>query len=219
MRIPVPDADRIELEKPSPTLDTNLMALRPPAKWPAGLLNFEWNYFGTRQVELCVTPQTPAEILQGQPVTSVGSTAYARFQKSALFKARPPGTVLTFTEQEADDLWLRLGTTLFPSVDPGVLLPTQRGDVTQVFYHLTFAGSLTNAPFVTVDHHFLGCRDDLRRQFGIEVMTPDEAWQQYQPRYGLTVPSEQQAEELSRQQHAYFRRLRENTFGVYLENT
>jgi len=209
VRIPVPDQDKIDFGKPSLTLDVNVLALRPPDTWPSGLPHLEWNYFETHFVELCVTPQAVGEILQGQPVTEVGSAAYNRFQKSEFFKKRPPGTVLTFTQQEANNTWMDLRDALFPTVTDSSLTANQRADVTQIFYHLTVSSSVTNAAFVTTDGNFLSRRDDLCNRFGITVFSPGEAWNQLQPMYRLVAPTMQDIQALWEQQHAWYERLRQ----------
>lgn len=110
MILPTLGRAKINYGLPTLTLDVNQIALKDPYVWPPemnGLSQLEWNYFQKRTVELCVTPQTPAEITQGTLIRSLGNVAYNRFQKSQLFKSRPSGTTLTLTEQESNALWLR----------------------------------------------------------------------------------------------------------------
>lgn len=209
-RIPVPDQDKIDFEKPTFTLDVNLIPLKSPESWPPGLPHLEWNYFETQQMELCVTPQTPNEIVQGVPIEELGSTAYKRFQKSEFYKKRPLDTVLDFADQEANEVWLDLRRTLFSSVTDDLLTPNQQADVTQAFYHLTVSGTLSNSAFISTDHVFTGHSAELQRRFGITVMNPVGAWGVYGPSYGLVTPSDDQVRRLWEEQHNFIAKLKED---------
>ncbi|MCJ7497041.1 MAG: hypothetical protein MUO78_02750, partial [candidate division Zixibacteria bacterium] len=158
-----------------------------------GLPELEFNYFVERKVELCVTPETPLEILNKYPISCLGTIAYDRFQKSQFFKLRPPGTTLNLTEKESNTLWMGTKSILYPGVSDANLTPRQIADVNQIFYHTTASGSLNNSAFLTMDTNFHNHAEELNTELGIRVLYPKIAWEEFQPKFGLYIPK---AEEL-----------------------
>lgn len=210
MNLPILDRDKIDYFKPTFTLDVNSVALKHPKNWPPfinGLAQLEYNYFEYEKIELCVTPQTQDEILQGYPISSLGSTAYSRFQKSQFFKSRPKGTTLSYTEQEADDVWLEIRQILFPSVNDENLFQNHRADITQLFYHLTVSGTLANSAFLTTDTNFHNHSSEIKSELGVTIMNPHQAWEEYQPKYGLYIPKETEIDRFWENQNNYFQKL------------
>ena len=172
------------------------------------LINLEWNYFKARSVELCVTPETPEEIMRGAPTANHGHIAYTRFQKSQLFKSRPAGTTLTLNEQDSNILWLGIRGILFPTVDDAHLTFNHRSDVSQVFFHTVASGSLSSSVFVTMDIDILRHEHELQRELGITVLTPNHTWEECQPRYGLYSPSNSEITSLYTEQRKLFNSLK-----------
>ena len=130
MLLEVLERDKINYELPILTLDTGQIVLKDPSRWPpqmSGLGQLEWNYFKVPKVELCVTPQVPIEITQGTDIASLGSTAYNRFQKSQLFKSRPPRATLSLSEEESNKLLTGIRRILWPTASE--LTVNQIGDV------------------------------------------------------------------------------------------
>ena len=211
MILPQLDRDKVNLDLPLFTLDVNQVALRDPAEWPEALrpLSYlEWNYFETEKVELCVTPVTAFEITKGESLADLPYTAYRRFQKSQFFKSRPSGTTLQLSRQEGDVLWGGTRDILWPTVDDGSLTVNQRSDVNQLFYHTIASGSTcSNAAFVTLDTNFLDRRDVIMRDLGVTIVTPSEAWDQYNRPYDLYHPSPAEIQIVFDRQQGYLESL------------
>lgn len=208
MILQVLERDKIDYDLPILTLDTGQIALKDLSRWPPemnGLRQLEWNYFKIKNLELCVTPHVPIEITQGTEVGSLGSTAYNRFQKSQLFKSRPPGATLSLSEKESNTLWTGISDILWPTANE--LTANQIGDVNQIFFHTVASGSIAQAAFVTVDTNFHKHSDELKSTLGVTVFTPHQAWEEYQPRFNLYKPTEQEIMSLWREQQVYFRQL------------
>jgi hypothetical protein len=203
---------KINYHLPTLTLDVNQIALKDPHTWPRemnGLAEFEWNYFELKKVELCITPQTPDEITQETLPSALGTVAYSRFQKSQLFKSRPPGTTLSLMDQEANTLWKGTRLILWPTVDDACLTPNQRADVNQVFFHTVASGSLENSAFISIDQNFHYHAGELNSELGITILTPAEAWEQYQPAFDLYTPNDEEIKFLWDQQQLLFQHLRD----------
>ncbi|MCK4426999.1 MAG: hypothetical protein KAW16_00795 [candidate division Zixibacteria bacterium] len=206
------ERDKINYFLPTFTLDVNQIALRDPTTWPSemnGLAEFEWNYFHLKKVELCVTPETTNEITQQTPISDLAVVAYNRFQKSQLFKSRPPGATLNLTNQDSRKLWTGIRHILWPKVDDPDLTPNQKADVNQVFFHTVASGSLENSAFITIDHNFYDHAAELSSQLGIRILKPFDAWAEYEPTFNLYTPSDQEIKSLWNDQHLLFQRLRD----------
>jgi hypothetical protein len=209
-RLPIPDRDKVNLELPSFTLDVNQIALRPPLDRGTnrlGLGFLEYHYLEEASVELCVTPETAAEISRG----AVGRTAYDRIRKTQLFKARPSSTSLLLTDEEADELWTDIRSVLWPNVTDVDLAPGHRSDVTQIFFHTVCSSAVANSVFVTLDQDILRFGGALRGRYGIEVMTPNDAWSYSQREYRLRQPDSSSVERTWREQIELLDILREST--------
>lgn len=214
MILPCLERDKIDYFKPTFTLDMNQVALKNPAtRQPSmeGLAPLEWNYFyaGSR-VELCVTPETESEIWRGENREHIGTQAYKRFSKSLLFKSRPDGTTLTLTEPESNDLWKGIRQIVFNSTSDASLNERNISDVTQIFFHTVASGTLSNSAFITCDNDILRCRSTLAKEVGITVSTPSEAWEVYQPAYGLYKPTPGEITNLWDNQNIYIKRLEDD---------
>ena len=216
MKFPIADRDKVNYGKPTCTFDVNLVALRPPQSLSTytvpvviPVYQLEFNYFEYEAVELCVTPETEREITKGVSVSSLGYTAYMRFQKTRLFKSRPPGATLDLSEDDANTLWTNARNILFPTVDDKSLNPTQLSDVTQVFYHTASSGTLLHSAFVTNALNFLRHSGELKAALGITIMEPEQAWKTYQHDYDLYVPNQKEIEHMWQEQQTFFKRLRE----------
>jgi len=211
--LPIPDGDKVNLTLPTFTLDVNQIPVRPPASrspelWGLGCL--EWNYFEPHTVELCITPETPWEIAKGAELESLGWSAYQRMQKTQFFKQRPSGTTLSLSEQESNELWMDMRHTLWPTVADAALTGQQRGDVSQIFFHAVSSGSTgLNSAYVTQDSNFVERADQLYKLYGVTVLTSNEAWNSYQPRYSLVTPTTSQIDDLWVRQQELLLRLRQ----------
>ena len=195
MILPVLERDKINYDIPTFTLDVNQVALKDPSAWPAQmskLIHLEWNYFQDSKVELCVTPETSQEITQGVSPENLGAIAYARFRKSQLFKSRPAGTTLTLSEQDSNTLWLGIRDILYPTVDDSNLSSNQRSDVSQIFFHTVTSGSLANSAYLTIDQNFHNHATELCSELGITILTPNQAWEYFQPKYDFNTPTEKE---------------------------
>jgi hypothetical protein len=159
-------------------------------------------------VELCVTPETAVEIDADSSTDAIGSRAYERFSKSQLFKARPASTVLALTTEDADDLWSDVGHSLWPGLSTNVMSQNQAADVTQLFFHIVCSSMVANAAFVTLDGNFLNRANSLRTRYGITVASPNDAWNNFAPKYSLVEPNERDIDSLLQQQQSFFRGLR-----------
>lgn len=211
MRLPIPERDKVDLGLPVCTLDVNQIAIRPTYHQRPelrGLAYLEYNYFEWRSVELCVTPEAAAEISQGIETTSLGSAAFQRIKKTELFKARPASTVLDLSIGEADELWSDVQESLWPSVSTGAMSRNQVGDVNQFFFHVVCSSMVANSAFVTLDGDFLSKAPDLHARYGVTVLSPNETWGRFAPKYGLTTPSESDVDRLLGDQQEFFSRLR-----------
>jgi hypothetical protein len=198
-RLPIPDREKVNLDLPSFTLDVNQIALKSPFdRGPDRLrLGFlEYHYMEEASVELCVTPETTSEISRG----NMGHSAYARMRKTELFKARPSTTSLILSDEEADELWTDIRATMWPSVLDSNLTPSHRSDVTQVFFHTVCSSAVANSAFVTLDHDILRCGGELRRRYGIAVMTPSDAWSYSEREYRLRQPESSSMDRVWREQ-------------------
>jgi hypothetical protein len=211
MILPILERDKINYNIPVFTLDVNQIPLNDPSTWTPpmnNLINLEWNYFKGNNIELCVTPETPEEIMRGAPTAYHGHIAYTRFQKSQLFKSRPAGTTLTLNEQDSNTLWLGIRGILFPTVDDAHLTFNHRSDVSQVFFHTVASGSLSSSVFITMDDDILRHGYELQRELGITVLNPNNTWEEFQPRYGLYSPSQTEIRSLYTEQRDLFDRLK-----------
>jgi hypothetical protein len=211
MRLPIPDRDKVDLSLPAFTLDVNQVAIRPTYHQRPdlrGLACLEFNYFEQRMVELCVTPETAAEIAQGVETSSLGAAAFQRICKSELFKARPASTVLDLSTDEADDLWSDVRESLWPGVSTGALARNQVADVTQLFFHVVCSSMVANSAFVTLDRNFLDRAADLQTRYGISVLSPNDTWATFSPRYSLVTPTESDVNRFLDEQQKFFAGLR-----------
>lgn len=211
MILPKLERAKINYELPTFTLDVNQIALKNPSTWPAPmskLSHLEWNYFELGKIELCVTPETPHEIAQGTPTEDLGSIAYTRFQKSQLFKSRPAGTTLSLSEQESNTLWLGTRNILWPNITDKYLSLNQRSDVNQVFFHTVASGSLISSAFITIDQNFHNHANELRSELGITILTPNQAWEEFQPIFRLYTPNENEVKRLFNDQQSLFESLK-----------
>jgi hypothetical protein len=211
LKLPIPDRDKINLELPSYTLDVNQIALKPP--WERsplihGLACLEYHYFEQGSVELCVTPETAREIAQGTQINSLGQMAYARIQKTELFKARPASMTLALTDQEANELWKDIRRVLWPNVSNVYMTPRHLADVNQIFFHTVCSSTAANAAFVTLDNDILSKQSDLRERYGITVQSPDEAWCESKRRYSLYDPGDTAITRVWLEQFDLFKRLK-----------
>jgi hypothetical protein len=206
VRFPIEDRDKIDFSKPTFTFDVNVIGIKSPSEWGdsmQGVAELEYNYLETNLIEIGVTPQTSGEIVVSPSLASAGSSEYARFTKSEFFKSRPPGTALTLSDQEADDTWCAIRGILWRTVSDEALTPNQRADVSQVFFHLSASGTLANSAFVTNDGNFHEHRDEIQREFGIQILRPSEAWGTYQPRYDLYTPTDEEVIDMWHRQSRY----------------
>jgi len=215
LTIPLPDTNSYSLDKPALTLDVNQIPINPLetiAPELYGLLNFEWNYFDTQSVYLCVTPETEEEIIHGGSIDSLGSKAYQRYLKSKLYKLRPPEASLQLADEEADELWLDICEVLWPAIPNSGLTYNQVSDVDQLFWHIVSSGSaVSNSAFLTLDGNFLEKKNPIEERYGVTVLDPNTAWDIYQPEYGLVTPDSNQLMTLwVSQQDYYFRMLKES---------
>mgnify|MGYP005848931065 CR=1 FL=1 len=198
----------VNLELPTLTLDVNQIPLNSPEKLSevhqgeyTGLLNFEWNYFKRQSVELCITPQTYSEITQGKPLNDIGAVANQRLIKSSFYKNRPENVRLNLSEPEANNLWLDMRRDLFPNVSDSAINENQKSDVTQIFLHTVASGSTaTNAAFITRDKNFLEKYEKFESKYGVQIITANDAWSFYKPKYSLYAPTEDEQRELWGQQ-------------------
>jgi hypothetical protein len=210
------ESTKVDLGKPVFTLDVHGVALRPPSAWPSemqALAPLEWNYFKTDQVELCVTPELRFEITQGQALADLPWPAYLRYKKSQLFKSRPSGTTLSLNEQEANNLWNSIREILWPSVPAGSLQARQRADVSEVYFHTISNSTVANSAFLTCDRNTLSYAPTLRGELGINAMTFNEAWAQYQPACGLSQPSQDELDVFLREQPSMLYQLSTRSSG------
>jgi len=208
LTLPLPNQNTVNLALPSFTLDVNQIPVKPPVQRSRnldGLGGLEWNYFERHKVELCVTPETQAEITRGVDVRSLGLVAYQRYLKSELYKRRPPEATLQLSNTEANELWSDMRTLLWPTVKNNSLMPRQIADVNQVFYHAVSSGSTAdNSVFVTQDGNFLERAVPFYERYGVTVLSPNAAWERYQQKYNLEVPTTGQLDNLwSRQQQLF----------------
>ena len=211
MILPILERAKINYGLPTFTLDVNQIALKNPLTWlpqMSKLTHLEWNYFQLSKIELCVTPETTYEILKDRPTANYGSAVYNRFQKSQLFKSRPVGTTLTLSAQESNTLWMGIRNILWPTVNDVHLLPNQRSDVTQVFFHTVTSGSLASSAFITIDKNFHNHASELKSELGISIFTPNDAWEEFQPKFGLCAPNEQEIKTLFNDQQKLLETLR-----------
>jgi hypothetical protein len=202
---------KIDYERPSFTLDMNVVAVKDRSGWGpelVGLTPLEYNYFHNNPVELCVTPETTNEILQGQPLDCIGTLAYQRFMKSELFKSRPQDYILELNEQQSNQLWMDIRGILFPSVTDPLLNENQKADITQMFYHCTASGSLENSAFLTQDQNFHRHAGELYGKFGIQVMYPTQAWDKYREPYDLYKPTDEEVVSFMQSHDEFLTKLR-----------
>lgn len=211
MRLPIPDRDKIDLGLPACTLDVNQIAIQPA--YPnrpelRGLACLEYNYFERRTIELCVTPEAQVEIAQGLASSSLGNSAYRRFKKTELFKARPASTILDLSDGEADELWSDVSESIWPGLSTGTMTRNQVGDVNQIFFHVVCSSMVANSAFVTLDTDLLRRASDLRARYGVTVLTPNDTWNRFAPSYGLATPDDAEIDQLLNDQREFFSRLR-----------
>ncbi len=198
---------KIDWEKPVITLDVNQIALKNPTCWPAGLPQLEYNYFKTEQLELCVTPTTSGELTCWKDINDVkiGSRTYDRFKKSQLFKSRPDHARANFSSLEAEAVWNQLRQILWPT--DKFLTRNQFHDVSQLYFHTVASGCIANSCFATLDHNFLNKKDAIQGELGVSVMTPEQAWNHYQPKFALYAPSSEECLSVWNAQNEYFSQL------------
>ena len=200
----------ISYELPVFTLDLNTISVKDRSEWCAnqtGLNPLEYNYFYKKNVELCVTPEAPIEIAQGQSLECLGTFAYQRIKKSDLFKTRPTGTTLELVDEEPNVLWMDIRGILFPSVSDVKLNENQKADITHMFYHCTASGSLESSAYLTLDKNFHRHAGDFDDKFGIRVMYPTQAWNYYRKPYSLYQPSDVEIQEYLREHSNYLNDL------------
>ncbi len=209
MKLPIPDRRKIDLGKPVYTLDVNLVALKQPWELPQldGLAELEFSYFRDQSVELCVTPQTTGEIMAGTALSELGSTALARVRKSEWFKARPPGSTIYFDDSQANEVFVDLRWTLWPTVTDECISTNQLNDVAQVYFHLIGTGGAHAATFLTNDGNFHRHAGPLQDRFGIRVSTPTDAWSACRSEYGLHEPTSGEIQDLWMDEGEYLRFL------------
>lgn len=211
LRLPIPDRDKVDLGLPVCTLDVNQVAIRPRYHERPdlhGLVCLEFNYFRLRTVELCVTPETAIEIAQGIETSSLGSAAFNRISKSALFKARPASTVLDLSSGDADELWADVQHSLWPARSTGALTRNQIGDINQLFFHVVCSSMVQNSAFVSLDRNFLDRAPELRSRYGITVLSPNDTWRTFGSRYSLVAPSDHDLAKLLNEERDFFAGLR-----------
>jgi len=210
MLLKILEREKIDYQLPVFTLDVNQIGLKNPSEWPStmnGLAQLEWNYFEGRNVEMCVTPETPFEITRGVDVNSLGFIAYKRFQKSQLFKSRPPGLTLSLQEQDANELWLGIRNIVWPSVTDQQLTARQRADVSQLFFHTVTGSTVSNEAFLTIDSNFHNYTDEIKEQVGVTILTPNQAWQEYESKFNLYKPSDAEILVLWQEQQNHLNQL------------
>jgi hypothetical protein len=212
INLPLDDREKINLSKPIFTLDVNQIALKHPSQRPQGyehLASIEYNYFETDLVEIAVTPETESEITKGVPDGELGWNAYKRVSKSRWFKTRPVGSTLLLTEQSSNELWLDMRYKLCPTVSDDQLTPQQRADVSQLFFHTVSSGATaSNSVFVTWDKNFLNKDNILYTCYGVQIMPPTEAWNQYESDYNLITPTTGEVDRVFNQQENLFTQIR-----------
>jgi len=220
---PLPNRNTVNLTIPTFTLDVNQVAIRRPifyAPGSLGLLYLEWNYFESQSVELCVTPAAELEITQGYQLHELGSLAAHRLYKSELYKSRPPGVVLDLSPSDSDDLWIDMRFQLFPTVSDDELTPGHVADVHQIFLHTLSSGSMAaNSVFLTLDRDFLDHAPAFSERYGVSILTPNQAWSQFEPLYGLIHPTDIQADELWQRQQSFISRLQREPPKRHLQDS
>ncbi|MDF1544692.1 MAG: hypothetical protein P1R58_06270, partial [bacterium] len=132
-----------------------------------------------------------------------------------LFKLRPPGTILDLSGDEPNVLWNGIRQILFPSVRDEMLKQNQIADISQMFYHTTASGSIANSAFLTVDGNFHAHSDELRDELGIQVMYPNQAWNDFYEPYGLYKPNKREIDHMILEQRKYLQQLREESLRSY----
>jgi hypothetical protein len=210
LRLPIPDREKVNLELPSFTLDVNQIALKRPSDRGAdrvGLGFLEYHYLEEASVELCVTPETRIEIARGP----FGRIAYDRIRKTELFKARPASTSLLLDQAEADDLWDDIRAVLCPTISDAAMTIRHRSDVNQVFFHTVCSSAVANSAFITLDQDILRAHGTLRQRYGINVMTPNDAWSYSRREYRLSQPESSAVDRTWREQIDLLELLRNST--------
>ncbi|MFH1892504.1 MAG: hypothetical protein ABIK83_07455 [Candidatus Zixiibacteriota bacterium] len=203
---------KIDYEKPVITADVNSVYTKDWQNLPdelGRLPSFEFVYFYKAQVEMCVTPKFEDEVLQGKSLEEHGPRVYRRVKKSQLFKLRPSDYILgNMDDKTASELWTDIRDTMWPSVSDANLTTNQINDVDQIFYHTTASGFLSNAAFITFDGGILNRASDLFNRFGIKVLTANEAWEEYSPKYGLYEPNQDDLDYLARDYTKFYQKLK-----------
>lgn len=97
---------------------------------------------------------------------------------------------------------------LWPTVTDEYLSLNQRSDVNQVFFHTVASGSLTSSAYVTIDQNFHNHANELKSELGITILTPNQAWEEFQPKFGLYAPNENEVKKLFDDQQALFEKLK-----------
>lgn len=195
---------------PIVTFDMNVLRVRPIEQLKehyAGLPELEFNAFMTGQINACVTPESFIEIIRGSSLPLVGTRAYDRLRKSHWFNSMPLSGRLDLTAEQASGYWLDIRKAIFPTVIDSELTFNQQSDITQLFYCLATSGNIEGAAFITQDKNFLNRAADIERDFHIKVCTPMQAWSNFQPKYGLTVPSPADLAEFDRRHSGYLNQL------------
>lgn len=210
MILPSLESTKVDLGHPVFTLDVNQVALKDPRRWTPemqGLAPLEWNYFNTNQVELCVTPELRFEITQGRSLDALPWVAYQRYKKSQMFKSRPSGTTLSLSEQDTNVLWTGISDILWPSASSNALTSKQRADVSELYFHTVANSTLAHSAFLTADTDFLGKAGQIEQELGVMVMTPTEAWNEFQPQFGLYTPNATEVQGFVQKQHMWLNQL------------
>ena len=78
----------------------------------------------------------------------------------------------------------------------------------QLFFHVVCSSMVANAAFVTLDRNFLDRAAGLHSRYGVTVLSPNETWDIFAPRYSLVTPTEVEMHRLVNQHEAFFRSLR-----------
>jgi hypothetical protein len=80
--------------------------------------------------------------------------------------------------------------------------------VNQIFFHTVASGSLASSAYVTIDQNFHRHSDELRSELGITILTPNEAWEEFEPKFGLYTPNRTEINKLFADQQTLLEKLR-----------
>ena len=77
-----------------------------------------------------------------------------------------------------------------------------------MFFHIACNSLVANAAFVTSDGNFLNRSGRLHQRYGITVLGPNSAWQEFAPRYALVEPAPDDISRLAADQQHFFGAIR-----------